>query len=217
MKEVVIKIAIFSFGVGVGVLGTRAYFDQKYQKLADEEIESCKAIFEKKKAEYYQPEMKVVEKGEEIKFEHTGEPIAKVEKVTMDDKSLTLEATLINSYSSSVDLETKNYSEFYAPKKVEEAQTLSPKEDEPFDISVEEYEEDTEFQKVTLNLYLEDGVLCYEESEEVAEESDTVGSENLDDFSRTSFSTAYFRNPKEGIDYEVIKVDGSYKELIAGF
>ena len=203
MKEVIVKIAIFSFGVGLGVAGSWRYFDQKYQKLADEEIESVKAMLSKKSTD--------------IKYEHTGEPIAKVEKVTMDDNSLTAEATLINSYSSSVDLETKNYSEFYAPKKVEEAQTLSPKEDEPFDISVEEYEEDTEFQKVTLNLYLEDGVLCYEESEDVAEESDTVGTENLDDFSRTSFSTAYFRNPKEGIDYEVIKVDGSYKELIAGF
>lgn len=203
MKEVVVKIAIFSFGVGIGVAGSWRYFDKKYQKLADEEIASVKEMFSKKSAD--------------IEFEHTGEPIAKVEKVTMDDKSLTVEATLINSYSSAVDLETKNYSEFYAPKKVEEAQTLSPKEDEPFDISVEEYEEDNEFQKVTLNLYLEDGILCYEESEEVAEENDTVGSENLDDFSRTSFSTAYFRNPKEGIDYEVIKVDGSYKELIAGF
>ena len=203
MKEVIVKIAIFSFGVTVGVAGSWKYFDQKYQKLADEEIESVKAMLSKKSAD--------------IEFEHTGEPIAKVEKVTMDDKSLTVEATLIDSYSSAVDLETKNYSEFYAPKKVEEAQTLSPKEDEPFDISVEEYEDDNEFQKVTLNLYLEDGVLCYEESEEVAEENDTVGAENLDDFSRTSFSTAYFRNPKEGIDYEVIKVDGSYKELIAGF
>lgn len=203
MKEAIIKIAIFSFGVGVGVAGSWKYFDQKYQKLADEEIESVKEAFTKKSTD--------------IKYEHVGEPIAKVESITVDDNSAVETATLIGSYSSAVDLDTKNYSEFYAPKKVEEAQTLSPKEDEPFDISVDEYEEDNEFQKVTLNLYLEDGVLCYEETEEVAEENDTVGSENLDDFSRTSFSTAYFRNPKEGIDYEVIKVDGSYKELIAGF
>ena len=164
MKEVIVKIAIFSFGVGIGVAGSWRYFDKKYQKLADEEIESVKEMLSKK--------------SEDLKFEHTGEPIAKVEKVTMDDESLTVEATIINpinSYSSSVDLDTKNYSEFYAPKKVEEAQTLSPKEDEPFDISIEEYEEDNEFQKVTLNLYLEDGVLCYEETEGIAEENDTVG------------------------------------------
>ena len=195
MKDVVVKIAIFSFGVTVGVAGSWKYFDKKYQKLADEEIESVKATLAKR--DIPKPEQKM----EEVKED--------VPEVEMKDT--------LTSYSPAVDLETKNYSEFYAPKKVEEAQTLSPKEDEPFDISVDEYEEDNEFQKVTLNLYLEDGVLCYEESEEVAEENDTVGSENLDDFSRTSFSTAYFRNQKEGIDYEVIKVDGSYKELIAGF
>ena len=195
MKEVVVKIAIFSFGVTVGVAGSWRYFDQKYQKLADEEIASVKKAFSKR--DIPKPEQKV----EEVKKD--------IPKVEVKDT--------LTTYSSAIDLDTKNYSEFYAPKKVEEAQTLSPKEDEPFDISIEEYEEDTEFQKVTLNLYLDDGVLCYEESEEIAEESDTVGIENLDDFARTSFSTAYFRNPKEGIDYEVIKVDGSYKELIAGF
>ena len=202
MKETLIRVAIFSVGVGIGIASSMTYFDKKYQKLADEEIESVKATLSKKSAD--------------IKFEHTGEPIAKVEKVTMDDKSLTVEATLMNSYSSSVQLETKAYSDYYAPKKVEEAKTLSPKEDEPFDISVDEYEEDTEFMKVTLNLYLSDGALVYEETEELADEGSTVGHENLDDFSRTSFSSAYFRNPKNNIDYEVIKVDGSYRELIAG-
>ena len=193
MKEAVIKIAIFSFGVGVGVLGSIKYFDQKYQKLADEEIESVKQSM-------HRWTMK--------------QDLGPLEEKT-DIPETPVKDTL-TSYSSAVDLETKNYSEYYAPKKVEEAQTLSPKEDEPFDISVEEYEEDNEFQKVTLNLYLEDGILCYEESEGLAEENGTVGAENLDDFVRTSFSSAYFRNPKEGIDYEVIKVDGSYKELIAG-
>lgn len=202
MKETLIRVAIFSVGVGIGIAASMTYFDKKYQKLADEEIESVKATLSKKSAD--------------IKFEHTGEPMAKVEKVTMDDKSLTVEATLMNSYSSSVQLETKAYSDYYAPKKVEEAKTLSPKEDEPFDISVDEYEEDTEFMKVTLNLYLSDGALVYEETEELADEGLTVGHENLDDFSRTSFSSAYFRNPKNNIDYEVIKVDGSYRELIAG-
>ena len=81
---------------------------------------------------------------------------------------------------------------------------------------MDEYEDDTEFMKVTLNLYLSDGALVYEETEELADEGSTVGQENLDDFSRTSFSSAYFRNPKNNIDYEVIKVDGSYRELIAG-
>lgn len=196
MKETLIRVAIFSVGVGVGVSASMTYFDKKYQKLADEEIESCRQAFSKPKV--------VLVKDE------------KIEEAKILEGETVVSSVMPNVYSSSVQLETKAYSDYYAPKKVEEAQTLSPKEDEPFDISVDEYEEDTEFMKVTLNLYLSDGALVYEETEELADEGSTVGQENLDDFSRTSFSSAYFRNPKNNIDYEVIKVDGSYRELIAG-
>ena len=196
MKETLIRVAIFSVGVGIGVVASMTYFDKKYQKLADEEIESCRQAFSKPKV--------VIVKDE------------KVEEAKILEGEMAVSSVMPNVYSSSVQLETKAYSDYYAPKKVEEAQTLSPKEDEPFDISVDEYEEDTEFMKVTLNLYLSDGALVYEETEELADEGSTVGQENLDDFSRTSFSSAYFRNPKNSIDYEVIKVDGSYRELIAG-
>lgn len=196
MKETLIRVAIFSVGVGVGIAASMTYFDKKYQKLADEEIESCRQAFSKPKI--------VLVKDE------------KVEEAKILEGETAVSSVMPNVYSSSVQLETKAYSDYYAPKKVEEAETLSPKEDEPFDISVDEYEEDTEFMKVTLNLYLTDGALVYEETEELADEGSTVGQENLDDFSRTSFSSAYFRNPKNNIDYEVIKVDGSYRELIAG-
>lgn len=188
MNETLIRVAIFSIGVGVGVMATRRYFDDKYQKLADEEINSCKAIFEKKK-------------------------LVKEEKLETEVVDGVVYAKNILSQNND---NAVSYSDYYAPKKVDEAQTLSPKEDEPFDISVEEFEEDTEFLKVTLNLYTEDGVLIFEESEEIADEDGTIGAENVDDFARSSFATAYFRNPKTTIDYEIIKVDGSYRELIAG-
>lgn len=193
MKETLIRVAIFSVGVSVGVAASMTYFDKKYQKLADEEIESCRQAFSKPRVVFAEKDI-----------------------VTDPEKHVEIDPLGSNVYSSSVQLETKAYSDYYAPKKVEQAKTLSPKEDEPFDISVDEYEEDTEFMKVTLNLYLTDGALVYEETEELADEGSTVGQENLDDFVRTSFSSAYFRNPKNNIDYEVIKVDGSYRELIAG-
>lgn len=169
-------------------MASRRYFNEKYQKLADEEIESCKAIFENNK------------------------PVKEEKSETEIVDGVVYAKNILSQDSDSA----VSYSDYYAPKKVDEAKTLSPKEDEPFDISVEEYEEDSEFLKVTLNLYTEDGVLIFEESEEIADEDSTIGSENLDDFARSSFGTAYFRNPKTTIDYEIIKVDGSYRELIAG-
>lgn len=99
---------------------------------------------------------------------------------------------------------------------VEELTTQFPVEEEPYEIGEDEFESDMDYSKVSLNYYLEDGVLIYEESEEIAEDDKTCGIENLDDFVRVPDRTAYFRDPKLKIDYEVVKIDGSYKELIAG-
>lgn len=184
MKEWMIRLGIFSIGVGVGVLTTKTYFESKYQAIADEEIESCRAIFSKKK-----------EKS----------------KNTTD---------LANYVTESKD-DVKSYSDYYPKKEasneeLSKLKTLAPVEEEQHEISADEYTDDTEYDKVALNYYTEDGMLIYEEGEEIAIDEKTIGVENLDDFARSTVQTSYFRDPRNEIDYEVIKVDGSYRELIAG-
>lgn len=190
MDDSVERIGILLVGVAIGALSTMTYFKRKYKAIADEEIESCKKIFERRKPQ---------EKKEE--------------------KESTIETFTYAPRDTEESLEYKSYYNAYAPKEVTETETIfspAPEEDEPFEIGAYEFTDDNEFDKVTLNFYTEDGVLIYEEGEEIADDNRTIGSENLDDFLRTYERSSYFRNPKTNIDYEVIKIEGSYKELIAG-
>lgn len=190
MKQVLISVGIFSAGVGLGVLATRTYFEKKYQQIADEEVESVKKVYSKRDP---------VKKDEDS----DGGMIVSGEGLTIDYRSLTADAISYHDHYSKEE------------EKVNEAKTLSPVEEEVYEISPDDFADDTDYDKVTLNLYTEDGVLIYEEGEEMVDES-IIGSENIDDFSNTPFAQTYLRDPKNKIDYEIIKVDGSYHELIAG-
>lgn len=195
MNESLIRGSIFAVGVAIGAVGAGVYFNKKYQKLADEEIASVKKTYSNKKHK----EKKELEDGED----------------NFGDDCSSREA-YIHTIEGGVP-----YKQFYGRNKEDDAylddvRSVFPVEEEPFEIGSDDYTDDTEYFKQTLNYYTEDGVLIYEESEEIAEDEKTVGIQNLDDFCRVPDQTAYFRDPKLKIDYEVIKVYGSYHELIAG-
>ena len=44
MKETLIRVAIFSVGVGVGVAASMTYFDKKYQKQLNAYVKAFKEI-----------------------------------------------------------------------------------------------------------------------------------------------------------------------------
>lgn len=196
MKQVLISVGIFSAGVGLGVLATKTYFDKKYQQMADDEIESFRQYVERSTK-------KISDNYEKLK---NGEKMEPLEPYPTNPSLYTTSSVTSISYN-------EHYSK--EEEKVNKAKTLSPVEEEVYEISPDDFAYDTEYDKVTLNLYTEDGVLIYEEGEEMVDES-IIGSENIDDFSNTPFAQTYLRDPKNKIDYEIIKVDGSYHELIAG-
>lgn len=80
-------------------------------------------------------------------------------------------------------------------------------------ISPEEFEEDMDYAKETLNYYEEDQTLANEADEELSLE-DTVGVEMLDHIGDYESEVCYVRNPKENTDYEVIVVHGSYAHIV---
>lgn len=204
MNDSVERVFIFTTGLMIGIISTRTYFKRKYEAIANEEIESCKKVFERKE------NMK--------KYDTTSNDILREEKPKKVDEPEKFSYRTEDSKSNSI-----SYSDFYKdkgkPEVVEfmnDIKTAYPVEDEQYEIDVSDYEEDLQYAKVTLAYYMEDGVLMYEDTEEIAADDQTVGIENLSDFVLTDDQTAYFRNPKNCIDYEVVKIDGSYRELVTG-
>ena len=204
MNDSVERVFVFTTGLMIGIISTRTYFKKKYEAIANEEIESCKKVFERKE------NMK--------KYDTTSDDILREEKPKKVDEPEKFSYRTEDSKNNSI-----SYSDFYKdkgkPEVVEfmnDIKTAYPVEDEQYEIDVSDYEEDLQYAKVTLAYYMEDGVLMYEDTEEIAADDQTVGIENLSDFVLTDDQTAYFRNPKNCIDYEVVKIDGSYRELVTG-
>ena len=91
-----------------------------------------------------------------------------------------------------------------------------PKDDipeEPFEITLDEFEEfDPYFEKVMLSYY-EDGVLTDDRDEIVDDIDRAIGNENFSKFLDNDMDSIYIRNPKLSIDYEIDRVLASYKEM----
>lgn len=91
--------------------------------------------------------------------------------------------------------------------------------DAPYVISVEGYMQNEElFEQMTLSYYSADKVLTNEADEVVEDVEGTVGYNNLQNFGVESGNddTVYVRNPKRETEYEILRLDTAYKNVVLG-
>ena len=91
----------------------------------------------------------------------------------------------------------------------EEDEPMRKKNVWPYEITVDEFEEDNDFSKSTLE-YFKNNVLIDEDGSEITNPGSIVGSGVLKNLMRTK-DTAYVRNESLEIDYEIIFVDERYE------
>lgn len=198
------KLGSFIFGLvvgaGLGALGSLRYFKKKFQDEADAEIESMKRYYENAldRIEYERISTELGYKADEHKEDEIKED-RKNEKVTKPD--------------------AVDYTKFYEAEKIveEEAQpmvkeTAKPK-NSPRVILPEEFRNNSNFDYMTLNYYVDSDLLTNDEESpydiEIAEHM--IG--NLieeTDFKNSPDRVMYIRNEKYGCDYEIVKVRGQY-------
>ena len=88
----------------------------------------------------------------------------------------------------------------------------------PFLISVEEYfDEKPHFQKLSVTYFAGDNIVCYEDDTIMLDPEESFGVINLSRFGIKSDSEhiVYVRNPRIDVDYEIVKDEGKYADLIA--
>lgn len=177
-------VLIFAAGAGVGILASRTYFCNKYEAIADEEIESVKAAYSYKK-----------------------EPVATQNDV--DNMIEDIERTKLE-YRDILD---KTYSNTSIVEEVIEEDHPREEIGGVYEISEEDFSEnELTYDKVTLQYFVDDDILFNVDENEIVVEQ-TIGDEGINAV-RTSGDTytLYFRNDTYGADYEVVKVAGSYYE-----
>ena len=197
MNGTLSKIVIFVAGAAVGSLASWQLLKTKYERIAQEEIASVKAVYSYKEAgEAF---------GEGVK-----EGIENVEKEESPEECI---PTVKDLYSSMVEKAGYvNYSDVKMPevKTKEEVNNV----DKPYVISPEEFGELEDYDKIGLTYYA-DGALATDDTNELVDDVDNiVGIDSLDTFGDYEDDAVHVRNDRLKCDYEILKDVRNYTDTL---
>lgn len=182
---------MFVLGAAVGSVATWQYTKKKYERIAQEEIDSVKEIFSKRESA---ADVEIV----------TPEPqTAKVSKPE--------EKPDITEYAARLEREGyTNYSNVSAGEKKEEQEAMEMK---PYVISPEEFGEFEDYERISLSYYA-DQILADEDDEKVEDVDNVVGLESLTHFGEFEDDSVFVRNDRLKCDYEILLDQRTYSDVI---
>lgn len=193
-------LAGFVFGVGVGILASKRFFEEKYKAIADEEIASVRANMGRRG---HILEHSSLEEPEKVKPEHPKDPRKPIEMVRTTDISKESRTPV---FVSSID-------NMYEKKEVKEdpAEAEHPEDDRTDDayvISEEDFSEtELGYDKITLHYYMDDDMIVDADS---GDWSSNISSTMEQEIRDTDEEELYFRDDAAGADFEVIRIKGAY-------
>ena len=196
-KEILMFISGFAIGCLSTYLIVNKKMSDKYEQIANEEIQSVMDSFS--------DEENLKRKKEIEKRKH--------EEDFLYDKNID---KLTTNYSKN---NFEKYYDFEGRDEEEMAEMEHPQDDLKDQIYLIDLDtfthEDNSFEKMTLEYYPESDILRCCEDNEILEIDETIGLENLNNFGG-SFEdfrdTMFIRNERLGIDYEVVRCEGQYFE-----
>ena len=193
MKKEFTYFVIFAIGTAAGSLASMKYFKTKYERIADEEIESVKKSF-----------TQLMKKSDILNKKTDSNPKNNSNSISDNTKG----KETLNKVVSKLD-----YTSFSKSSAKEEAEDDKPEGDLPYIIPPEQVGED-DYECNTYTLY-SDGVLT-DELNDVVEEEDLaylIGSrdvfKHIDDYGN---GAVYVRNDFLGTDFEIIRCLEAYNE-----
>lgn len=182
-------LVMFVMGAAVGSVATWQYAKKKYEQIAQEEIDSVKAVFSKR------------EPDPEILVDVSDLQPAKVEKVAEKPDILEYAARL----------ERENYTNYSDMGNGKEEPAFM--EEKPYVISPEEFGEFEAYEKISLSYYA-DQVLADENDELIEDVEDVVGIESLTHFGEYEDDSVFVRNDRLKCDYEILMDQRTYSEVL---
>lgn len=191
-KNTLSNFLFFTAGAAIGSVVTWKFIKTKYEQIAQEEIDSVKAVYCPRDTE---PESET--------------PDNNVEKGYIPN------ATDLNSYTDM--LASQGYTDYAnakdgivnATKPVEEVDDM----ERPYVISPEDFGEMYGYRTISL-MYFEDGVLTDDRYEPVEDADNLIGLESLEHFGDYEDDSVFVRNDKRKTDYEILKDPRNYADLL---
>lgn len=175
MNKTVTTVMAFAVGAAAGVAATWKFFEEKYARIAQEEIDSVKEVFSKRDKKDDTPKPKPVEEKKE-----SSEPV-----FSRSDVKKTNEIIDYSGYSSTQD--------------------EKPEEPKPYVIPPEAFGELEEEGYTNVSLtFCSDQVVIDDNNDILEDVNDVIGFESLSHFGEYEDDAVYVRNDKLHCDYEIL-------------
>ena len=189
MNGTIKAILVFAAGAAVGVAASWKYFDTKYSKIAQEEIDSVKEVYSKKQNQKNEIDI--------------SEPV-----ISEEDVSKYKGCIIEEGYSDLSDEDEVTANVIPIPPAEEIIGT-----DEPYVISPEEFGEIDSYTLIGFTYYA-DCVLTDENDEIVEDVDKVIGWDSLNCFGEYEDDSVHVRNDRLRCDYEIIRVERKYSEVL---
>lgn len=185
--------SLFSLGFIIGAVSgaTVAWYllKDKYETLAQEEIDSVKEVFARREQEM---------KDETVK-RNVAEGIKDSDRTKPDLKEYA-EQLKKNGYTRYSDLSADD-------------EGVSDKQTKPYVIPPEQFGDNEEHEQISLTYYA-DGVLADENDEVIEDVEDAVGIDSLNHFGEYEDDSVFVRNDARKCDYEILLDQRTYSEVV---
>lgn len=202
MKNTLSKIFMFTAGAALGSVVTWKLLDEKYKKIAQEEIDSVK--------EYYRG------RQDDDEEEQQTEPAKEKSSFGNEDRVKQANIVMREGYV--------DYASIHAPEKIVLPEDIDPKNERfdeegktvkgPYVIPPAEFGEVFEYDQYSLTYYA-DGVLTYEgEDEPIEDVDDLIGKGSLDTFGQYEEDSVFVRNDLERADYEILRDLRNFSDVV---
>jgi len=193
---------IFVSGAALGSLVTWQIVKTKYEQIAQEEIDSVKEVYSKRRAE-----------SEDVEKENSDVAREKAEEAKKKPSVMEYAAKIkehdYTNYSNPDALNEEAESE----KENEEEEETSV--DRPYVISPDEFDSKDDYDTVSLTYY-SDKIVADRDDEIVEDVEEIIGFESLNHFGEFEDDSVFVRNDRLKIDYEILLDQRTYAEVMKG-
>ena len=213
---------LLAFGVGSGLGSLVAYRMAKksFESELEKEIADVKANYRLLRKEDYETPTEFLEKKRPEILRDEALASMEINSIIEHAKlnaELAEEASRYNAFERG-DIPDKELLPSDANETLYENLKAMRTDDAPFLISVAEYFDDCrENTKLSITYFAGDNIICYEDDSVMLDPEESFGIINLSRFGVASDSEhiVYVRNPRTSVDYEIVRDDGKYADMIA--
>lgn len=196
MNTTIKNILTFVAGAGIGSAVTYKLLKVKYEQFAQEQIDSVKEMYQRKKTP------KVDGEGP-----NTDEPVERADEEFASEKA---DISVADYAKQLRDLGYTKYSDMSSEKE-EKEDKKEPMIDKPYVIPPEEFGEFEDYECISLTYYA-DKVLTDDNDELVEDVDDVVGLDSLNHFGEYEDDSVHVRNDRLKCDYEILYDPRNYSD-----